>query len=59
MALTAESRSAFVSSAVDMVLEYGFDGLDVDWEYPGKQGRPQPMLASLGARSRSLSLSHR
>ena len=35
MAKTAERRATFIASTVDMVKEHGFDGLDLDWEYPG------------------------
>jgi chitinase len=46
VAFTAQSRKAFVESAVDVVRRYDLDGLDVDWEYPGMPGaghsfRPQ------------------
>ena len=33
-ALTAESRAKFARSAVDFVTRYGFDGVDLDWEFP-------------------------
>ncbi len=35
MALTQEGRTTFISSCLDMILRHGFDGLDMDWEYPG------------------------
>ncbi len=37
-ALTAQSRAAFVESAVDFLRGHDLDGLDVDWEYPGLPG---------------------
>jgi chitinase len=37
-ALTAESRRAFVDSALDFVKRHDLDGLDIDWEYPGLKG---------------------
>ena len=35
MTLTAEGRTTFIESCVEMVLAHNFDGLDLDWEYPG------------------------
>ena len=35
MASDPAKRSRFIQSALDMVLEHNFDGLDLDWEYPG------------------------
>lgn len=34
MAETANGRDAFVKSTLKMVRHYGFDGVDLDWEYP-------------------------
>jgi chitinase len=38
MALTKQSRSLFIESAVKFVERYNLDGLDIDWEYPGMTG---------------------
>jgi chitinase len=46
-ALSDASRSKFASSCVDFMVEHGFDGLDIDWEYPigggfdGNVARPE------------------
>jgi chitinase len=34
IALTVASRTAFVNDCVDFMVAYGFDGIDIDWEYP-------------------------
>jgi len=36
MASDSSKRSAFVESAVQFLKKYNFDGLDLDWEYPGR-----------------------
>ncbi|KJA18753.1 glycoside hydrolase family 18 protein [Hypholoma sublateritium FD-334 SS-4] len=35
---TDSSRTAFVNAIVGLVQQYSLDGIDFDWEYPGKQG---------------------
>lgn len=38
--LTAQSRQAFAASIVTFVDDWGFDGADIDWEYPVGGGLP-------------------
>ncbi|GIE98906.1 glycosyl hydrolase family 18 protein [Paractinoplanes rishiriensis] len=34
LAANASTRSAFVSNVLNVVRQYGLDGVDIDWEYP-------------------------
>lgn len=39
MANSESKRRTFVDSVVEFLKEHKFDGLDVDWEYPGDTER--------------------
>lgn len=44
MASKPERRKVFVNSVVDFIKWFNFDGLDLDWEFPGstdRNGNPQ------------------
>lgn len=45
MALTHETRARFIDSAVQFITQYDLDGLDIDWEYPGRPGAGHPYRA--------------
>lgn len=39
MASTSSNRQKFISGLVKFMTTYGFDGVDLDWEYPGADDR--------------------
>jgi chitinase len=42
----AQKRADFAKSSVYVMVKYGFDGIDVDWEYPGGGGLDGSGVAS-------------
>ena len=37
MVTDSNARANFVSSSVAFIKKWGFDGLDIDWEYPANR----------------------
>lgn len=49
-----EARKKFADSCVNMVKDYGFDRIDIDWEYPQGEVQGKQLLALLKEVRRAL-----
>lgn len=44
---TAATRAQFASTAITLMKDWGFDGIDIDWEYPADATQAANMVALL------------
>ncbi|KAK9101782.1 hypothetical protein Sjap_019036 [Stephania japonica] len=48
MATTPAARQSFINSTIEVAREYGFDGLDLDWEFPKDEKEMEDFGVLLG-----------
>ena len=60
VASSAAGRAAFAESCADFILEHGFDGVDIDWEFPAFSDRQNftLLLQSVREKLNQLSAAH-
>ena len=58
MATNPEARKRFASQCVDLIKNYNFDGIDLDWEYPGYVGETTASNVYLSVYCNTLKLMH-
>jgi len=56
IAASDEIREIFINNVIDVVNQYGFDGVEMDWEYPrySTSGDYEKMIAELAGKLRPL-----
>ncbi|KAI0388462.1 glycoside hydrolase family 18 protein [Xylariaceae sp. FL0594] len=53
---TAANRSNFAKTAVALMKDWGFDGIDIDWEYPSNESEADNLVSLLQALREELDL---